>query len=310
MDPQRLRERLAGVAFTTPVPFTDDTTAVDHDALAQNVSGLYEAGARVFVPCGNTGEYYALTDEERVAVVETHVEAAGEDATVVAGAGGNVAGIRRLASSYESAGVDGLMVMHPNYTYIHEAGLKSYYHRVCDATDLGVVVYKRGPEVTRDVLVDLSEREDVAAVKFAVSDVVEFSQTIEDADGDVTWVNGSAERYACSFAVEGAEGYTTGLGNFAPHATLALFDALERGQWDRARSIQRSLRPIEDLRDEPGERNSLSSAYNVPVVKHGMDLAGYRGGPVRDPLVNLPEPDQRRLESVYRQIEGQFGDPA
>lgn len=298
-----LSERFQDVAFTTAVPFSDDGSDVLIDALADNLAKQYEAGARLFIPCGNTGEYYSLTDEERIEIVETHVEATGDEATIAGGVAGSLAEVERLADAYEDAGADAIMVMHPDHTYMHQTGLANYYHRICDATDLGVVIYKRGPEVPRDVIVDLSERENVVAVKFAVDDIKEFSQTVADAPGEVTWVNGIAERYALSFAIEGATGYTTGLGNFAPEATLALFDAVEDENWERARSIQRLLRPIEDLREEPGEGNALAAANNVPVIKHGMELAGYAGGPVRDPLVDLSADDAARLEEYYETLQ-------
>ncbi|WP_135366597.1 dihydrodipicolinate synthase family protein [Halosimplex halophilum] len=303
MDATRLRSSFETVAFTTAVPFDRAGGAVDHEALADNLSGMYEAGARLFVPCGNTGEYYALTDEERVAVVETHVEATGDEATVVGGAAGNVREVLDLAADYEAAGADALMVMHPDHTYVHERGLAEYYHAICDGTDLGVVIYKRGPEVTRNVLIELSERDEVVAVKFAVADVKEFAQTVQDADGAVTWINGIAERYAIPFAVEGASGYTTGVGNFVPRVTLALFEAIEKEQYDRARRIQQALRPLEDLREEPGEGSSVPNGNNVPVIKAGLDLAGYEGGAVRRPLVELSERDRERLESHYERLE-------
>nr|WP_238717435.1 dihydrodipicolinate synthase family protein [Natronorubrum halophilum] len=295
--------RFRDVAFTTAVPFSDDGSGVLFDELTDNLATQYEAGARLFIPCGNTGEYYSLTDEERIEIVETHVEATGDEATIAGGVAGSLREVERLADAYEDAGADAIMVMHPDHTYLHQRGLANYYHRICDATDLGVVIYKRGPEVPRDVIVDLSERESVVAVKFAVNDVREFSQTVADAPGEVTWVNGIAERYALSFAIEGATGFTTGLGNFAPAATLALFDAVENENWEVARSIQRLLRPIEDLREESGEGNALSAANNVPVVKYGMDLAGHTGGPVRDPLVDLSADDAVRLEEYYDQLQ-------
>jgi len=303
MDATRLRSSFETVAFTTAVPFDRSDAAVDHDALADNLAGMYEAGARLFVPCGNTGEYYALTDEERVAVVETHVEATGDEATVVGGAAGNVREVLDLAAEYEAVGADALMVMHPDHTYVHERGLTEYYHAICDGTDLGVVVYKRGPEVSRNVLIELSERDEVVAVKFAVGDVKEFAQTVQDADGAVTWINGIAERYAIPFAIEGASGYTTGVGNFVPRVTLALFEAIEKEQWERARRIQQALRPLEDLREEPGAGSSIPNGNNVPVIKAGLDLAGYEGGTVRRPLVELSDGDRERLASHYERLE-------
>lgn len=310
MQPERLRRNFETVAYTTAVPFTEDTESVDHDGLRENLSALYEAGARLFIPCGNTGEYYSLTDEERIAVVETHVEATGPEATVAAGAAGNVSEVTRLASAYEEAGADAVMVMHPDHTYVHDSGLKTYYDQICDRTDIGVVVYKRGPEVPREVLVDLTERTEVVAVKFADDDVCEFAQTVDDASGEVTWINGLAERYALSFAVEGATGYTTGIGNFLPRMTLALYEAIQNEQWDRARTIQRSLRPFEDIRDEAGIDGTVPGANNVPVVKHGLDIAGYNGGPVRAPLVDLDQSDLERVEEHYQRVKGTFGKPA
>jgi 4-hydroxy-tetrahydrodipicolinate synthase len=174
---------------------------------------------------------------------------------------------------------------------------------------MGVVIYKRGPDIPREVLIELCEHDQVVAVKFAMADVNEFAQTVQDVEGEVTWVNGIAERWALSFAIEGATGYTTGIGNFLPRATLALHDAIQKEQWDRARTIQRSLRPLEDLRDESGEGSSLESGNNVPVVKHGMDLAGYTGGRVRVPLVDLSEQDETRLERHYDRIQGTFDSP-
>lgn len=264
----------------------------------------------MFIPCGNTGEYYALTDEERAAVVKTHVEATGPKATVAGGVVGNVPEVSRLASTYADAGADAIMVLHPDHTYVHEEGLKTYYHRICDETDLGVVLYKQGPDLPRGVIVDLSEREEVVAVKFGDADVKEFAQTVQDAGGELTWVNGIAERYALAFAVEGASGYTTGLGNFLPRTTLALYEAIENEHWERARTIQRSLRPLEDLRDSPGEGSTVAGGNNVPVVKYGMDLAGFEGGPVREPLVDLGMRGRERVERHYDRIEGTFGNPA
>jgi 4-hydroxy-tetrahydrodipicolinate synthase len=310
MDSKRLRSRFETVAFTTAVPFTEDTQSVDHDALAANLRRLYDAGARLFIPCGNTGEYYALTDEERLAVVETHVEATGDEATIAAGVAGNVPEVTETAAAYEAAGADAVMVMHPDHTYAHQQGLKTYYERICEGADLGVVIYKRGPDLPREVIVELSEREEVVAVKFAVDDVKEFAQTVQDAEGDVTWVNGIAERYAMSYAIEGATGYTTGLGNFLPRATLALHDAIAGENWDRARSIQRSLRPIEDLREESGEGSPIANGNNVPVIKSGMDMTGYAGGPVRPPLVDLGDRDRQRLKEHVNRIEGTFEKPA
>jgi 4-hydroxy-tetrahydrodipicolinate synthase len=301
MSYERLKEDLRGVAFTNPTPFDEEGETIRHDALRENLEAVVDAGGRVIIPCGNTGEYYSLSHEERIATVETTVEAVGDSATVVAGVGGSTKTALDLIERYEAAGADALLVMHPVHTYMHERGVETYYRRIVESTDLGVVLYKRGPELTREHLASLARYDNVVAVKYADNDVKAFSAAASSIDG-VVWSNGIAERFGPSFAVEGAEGYTTGIGNFVPEATLALMDALREEDWERAREIRDLLRPYEDLREEPGEDNVISAANNVPAVKFGMELAGLYGGPVREPLVELSERDRERAREYYDRI--------
>ncbi|WP_276248942.1 dihydrodipicolinate synthase family protein [Haladaptatus sp. YSMS36] len=301
MSHERVKADLRGVAFTNPVPFSEGGGDVLHGELSNNIEWIVDRGAKLIIPCGNTGEYYSLSMSERANVVETVVSAAG-DATVLAGLGGSIKSALQLVSAYEEAGADALMVMHPIHTYQHHEGLRNYYERIIEASDLPVVLYKRGPELTHDLIADLADYEDVVAVKYADNDIKAFSQAVEDVEGDIVWSNGIAERFAPAFAIEGAEGYTTGIGNFVPEQTLALMEALREEDWTEAKRIRDALRGYEDLREEPGENNTLAAANNVPAVKFGMELAGLYGGPVREPLVELSAEDEERAREYYDRI--------
>ncbi|MCU4743285.1 dihydrodipicolinate synthase family protein [Natronoglomus mannanivorans] len=298
-----LRESLRSVAFTTPTPFSSDRDRVRHEDLAANARALYDEGARVFIPCGNTGEYYSLSQAERIDVVRSTVDALPADATVVGGAGGSTKNAIELLEAYEAAGADAAMIMYPRHTYVHEQGLIEYYRTLADATDLGMVLYKRGPLLSEPVLEELSQLESVVAVKYAVNDVKQFSRLVETVSGNVEWLNGVAERYALAYAVEGADGFTTGIGNFVPQPVLALDRALTAGDWDRAAEIRTALRPFEDFREETGGGVAFSSAKNVPVVKYGQDVRGMAGGPVREPLVELSTDDCGRVEQYIDKLE-------
>lgn len=302
MSYESLKDDLRDVAFTNPTPFSDDGEMVLHDELAANAEYVRDAGARLIVPCGNTGEYYSLSNDERVAVVETTVEAFDGAGSVVGGVGGSTKNAKMLADRYADAGADAIMVMHPVHTYVHEDGILDYYRALVDHTDLGVVLYKRGTELTHDHIRELSERENVVAVKYAVNDISAFSKGVRTTPGDLVWINGIAERFAPSFHVEGAEGFTTGIGNFVPQKVLALQEALDEGDLARAKEIRDLLRSYEDLREETGPNNRFGSANNVPAVKYGLELAGQYGGPVREPLVALSEADRQRAEEYYETI--------
>lgn len=303
MPHEELRESLKRVAFTTATPFSHDCDRVLREQIAANARTLYDEGARVFIPCGNTGEYYSLSHAERIDVVRATVDALPENATVVGGAGGSTNDTLELLEVYEEIGVDAAMIMYPRHTYIHERGLIEYYRTLADATALGLVLYKRGPLLNETVLDELSAIENVVAVKYAVNDVEQFSRLVEAVSGDVVWLNGVAERYAPAYALEGAAGFTTGIGNVVPQPVLALATALENGDWPRAKAIRDALRPYEALRDEAGGGVAFSSAKNVPAVKYGLDVRGLYGGPVRAPLVELDAADRDRVERCLEHLE-------
>lgn len=301
-----IKNDLQDVAFTLATPFSDDTECVLHDHLKKNIKAIEAGGGSLFIPCGNTGEYHALSHEERVEVVETTVAATRDDSTVIAGAGGNTKAVIRLLEEYATVGADGGMVMMPPHTYYHERGIKQHYHEIAESTDLPLVLYKRGPKLSDAALAELSEVNNIVGVKYAVNDINAFSEVVGTADGDVVWMNGIAERFTPAFSLEGAEGFTTGIGNFVPRPTLELMVALKNEEWDRAKSIRDSLRSFENLRDGCGQNNSFSSANNVPSVKFAMDLAGLYGGPVRSPLVKLAGEDQERARKYYQRIVSEF----
>jgi 4-hydroxy-tetrahydrodipicolinate synthase len=304
MSHEQLKQHLRAVSFTTTAPFSEDGEDVRYDEAARITKAILEAGGRSFIPCGNTGEFYSLTDAERLGLVETSVDVVGEDGVVIAGVAGSTQEVIAQAREYETLGADAVMVHDPDHTYIHQEGLKEYYRRLADATDLGVVMYKRGPELSIPVISELSTIDNVVGLKYAVNDVAAFSKTVREVPGDIVFSTGNAERFAPAYALEGAKGFTTGIGAVAPKVPLALQQALEEEDWERALAIRDLVRPYEDLREETGPNNSLSAANNVPAIKYGLDLAGLYGGPVREPIVELSAKDKERVEEYYEELVG------
>ncbi|WP_254533990.1 dihydrodipicolinate synthase family protein [Natrinema gelatinilyticum] len=310
MSHKRLKQHLRDVSFTTTAPFSEDGSDVLYEEAARNTEAVLDAGGRSFIPCGNTGEYYSLTDEERLRLVETTVDVVGDDGAVIAGIGGSTKEAIEQTQTYEEVGVDGVMVHDPDHTYVHSQGIVEYYERLADATEIGIVMYKRGPALSLPAVSELSTNDNVVGLKFAVNDVAAFSKMVREVPGDIVFSTGIAERFAPAFALEGAEGFTTGIGSFAPDVSLALQEALEAEDWERALEIRDLTRPYEDLREEPGANNEFEAANNVPAIKHGLELAGLYGGPVREPLVELSEEDKRRAETYYEQLaEAEFAAP-
>jgi len=297
-----VREHLRGVAVGLLTPF-DEGGSIRYEDLAANARQLYDAGVRTFLAAANISEYHSLSNEERVAVAETSVEALPDDACVLAGVGGSTAEARELVRGHERAGVDAIMVMPPDHTYVHERGLLEYYERLSAATDRPLSPYVRGFDPSVDFLADLTRVEGVVGVKYALEDPVKLGAAVVAGADDVVWVDGLAEPYAVSFWAEGAEGFSAGVSNFRPEVGLALYDALAAGEYERARALRNACLPFQRFRGETGTDNDITGAVSVPAVKKGLELAGLAGGDVREPLRPLSPEETARVEALYDDLD-------
>ena len=100
----------------------------------------------------------------------------------------------------------------------------------------------------------------------------------------------------------GADGFTGGVTNVAPELGLALWAALEAGEWERARELRDAAVPLMDLRTDPGADSRYRRGNSVQVVKRGLALAGRFGGPIRPPLAELADADRERVDDRYEQL--------
>jgi len=293
VDHEKLAKRLRTVHAINVTPFREDR-GVDYDLLERNVEFLIASGLDVIVPCGNTGEFYALSVEEARAVTRFVVERVGGRTAVLAGIGYDLGTAREMALAAQEAGADAVMVHQPVHPYLMTEGLIRYYAGIARSVEIGVVLYARHEAIDGEVLSRVAGIENVLAIKYAINDLPRFADLVQTVEAPVVWVCGTAEMWAPFFFAAGAEGFTSGLANIAPEMSLAMLDGLRRGDAEAVRAVWRRVAPLERLR----ARNH--NANNVSVIKEGMNLAGLPAGLVREPLGELDEADRRELIQILR----------
>lgn len=290
---QELISKLRNVHAVNVTPFRDDG-AIDYDGLEENVRFLLEGGVEVIVPCGNTGEFYALTVEEALAVTRFVVEKVDGRATVLAGVGHDAKTAQQMALSAQDAGTDAVMVHQPAHPYLMAEGLIRYYTRIACSIRISAALYVRHPAIDRDVLDRVTALDNVVAVKYAINDLPTFATIAQSVAHPVVWVCGTAEMWAPFFFAAGAEGFTSGLVNIAPEKSLAMFAALRQGDRRSAMAVWQEVAPLEKL------RAGHHSGNNVTVIKEAMNLLGLPGGRVREPVGELNEADRQELVRILK----------
>jgi 4-hydroxy-tetrahydrodipicolinate synthase len=123
-------------------PMTPDGS-VDYDGAARLADHLVtEMRNDGLVISGTTGESPTTTDAEKDRLLRAVVEAVGDRATVVAGAGTNdTAHSCELARQAERAGAAALLLVSPYYSKPPQSGLEAHFTKIADSTGLPVMLY-------------------------------------------------------------------------------------------------------------------------------------------------------------------------
>ncbi|MFF5441689.1 dihydrodipicolinate synthase family protein [Streptomyces achromogenes] len=288
------RAALADVVAIPVTPFAEDGTVdtATHRALLRR---LLDGGITTLTPNGNTGEFYALTPEERRLVAELTVDEAGDRAEILAGVGHDLPTAIASARHAEDLGARMVMVHQPVHPYVSAAGWVDYHRAIAEAVpELGVVPYIRNAQLPGARLAELADHcPNVIGVKYAVPDAARFAAFARDAGLDrFVWVAGLAEPYAPSYFSAGATGFTSGLVNVAPAVSRNMLDALRAGDYPAAMKVWEQIRRFEELRAAQG------SANNVTVVKEALAALGLCRRDVRPPSRPLPEDERAEVAAI------------
>jgi 5-dehydro-4-deoxyglucarate dehydratase len=171
-----------------------------------------------------------------------------------------------------------------------EEGIVAHYRELARASGLGLMIFStRGSVATPTLVERLAEIDEVIALKDEVGDLKQFIETKERLGSRLAWVNGMAETLAVPYFAAGAAAFTSGIVNFAPALSLAVWEAGCAGRWDDLHGlVATKIRPLAQLRERrPG--------YQITVVKEAMNLLGLPGGAVRLPLLPMAPSDRDDL---------------
>ncbi|MFJ5708502.1 dihydrodipicolinate synthase family protein [Streptomyces sp. NPDC093105] len=291
---ETLRAALADVVAIPVTPFAEDGR-VDSAAHRALLRRLLDGGVRTLTPNGNTGEFYALTPDERRSVTEATVAEAAGRAAVLVGVGHDLPTAVGAARHARDTGAHMVMVHQPVHPYVSESGWVDYHRAIAEAVpELGVVPYIRNPQLSGERLAELGAAcPNVVGVKYAVPDAARFAGFARDAGLDrFVWVAGLAEPYAPSYFSAGATGFTSGLVNVAPAVSLEMLEALRAGDYGTAMKVWERIRRFEELRAANG------NADNVTVVKEALASLGLCRRDIRPPSRELPEDARAEVAAI------------
>lgn len=228
-----------GAVLTAMVtPMTPDG-AVDVEAGVSLAKHLVDHGHDGLVVNGTTGESPTTHAPEKAELVAAVVEAVGDRARIVAGAGSNdTAHAVRMAEQSAEAGAHGLLVVSPYYSRPSQEGVYRHTLAIAEATDVPVMLYdvpgRTGVRFAPSTIARLAEHDNVVAMKDATGDIYGASKLI--ASTGLAWYCGDDALYPAYLAY-GASGIVSVVGHVVGDQLAEITRAFDEGDHARAWSV-------------------------------------------------------------------------
>lgn len=225
----------------------DDSGAVDHQRAYELARYLTEQGTDTLVVAGTTGESPTLSDQEKIALFKTVIDAVAEKKTkVVAGTGTyDTAHSVDLTERAAELGADAVLAVTPYYSKPSQDGLVAHFSAIADV-GVPTVLYNIPGRTSRrievETLMALSAHPNIVAVKDAVMDL-EFTSSTVNLVPSLAVYSGQDSLTLPMMAV-GAVGIVSVVSHLAGPTVKAMVKAAHTGDYEEARRLHHALLPL------------------------------------------------------------------
>ncbi|MFO1175582.1 MAG: dihydrodipicolinate synthase family protein [Paracoccaceae bacterium] len=287
---------LSGVMPALVTPF-DANGKIDFVAFKAHLTALRAAGVSGWVPCGSSGEYNLMSDDERDQVLRFVKDFAKPGETLIAGTNApHTAGVIANTLRAKEMGYDAVLLAVPFYTKPTQAEIVRHFKAVVEATDMNIVLYsypgKDGVEIEYEALDALADDPRIIGIK-------ESSGVLQRAIGIATRYAGrlqlvsGSDDIALDFMLWGADSWICGPANCMARAVCDLDRSFRAGDLAKAKDIMVRLWPA---------MNILESGKFVQKLKYGCELQGTPVGDCRMPFGPLTTEEKAAFAAAMQPI--------
>lgn len=287
-------------AMVTPM---DKNENINESELRNQIRRQIAAGVHGLFVFGTNGEFYALSEAEKLRILEITVEENNGRLPVYAGTGcPSTADTIRLSRECEKIGADALSVITPYFATLSQKELITHFEALADSVGIPIVLYnipaRTNIAITPDTVQKLALIPRIVGVKDSSGNFDNILQYIERTAGSDFAVMSGNDSLLLWTLQAGGKGGVCGIANLFPKTLVSVYELWEKGNFTAARRAQDSIRKIRDC-FRLGNPNT--------IVKLSANLLGYPVGPCRKPFWNedrtVAEELERVLKDYYTGVE-------
>ncbi|TRW97834.1 dihydrodipicolinate synthase family protein [Paracoccus sp. M683] len=288
--------KLSGVMPALVTPF-DAAGKIDFAAFTAHLTNLRAAGVTGWVPCGSSGEYNFMSDDERDQVLQFVRDFAQPGELLIAGTNApSTAGVIANTLRAKAMGYHAALLATPFYTKPTQAELIAHFRAVLDATDMPIILYsypdKDGVELGWEVLDALADDPRIIGIKESSGSLQRAIGIATRYAGRIQLVSGSDD-IALDFMIWGADSWICGPANCMARAVCDLDRTFRTGDLAKAKAQMATLYTA---------MNILESGKFVQKLKYGCEVQGTPVGDCRAPLGPLTQAEKAEFRAAMEPI--------
>lgn len=276
--------------------------ALDLAAFEANVETYAGHDLGGLLVLGSNGEAASLDEDEKLLLVRAARKREPARPLLVGTGLESTRATAAFTRKVADAGADVALVLTPHYykPQMSLEALRRHFEAVADASPIPIMLYSvpvyTGIPFPLNLAEALASHPRVLGMKESSGDLGLLGRILAQTPAAFRVACGSAPVFYPALCI-GAVAGILAVACCAPKPAAALYRAFGRGDHAAAKRIQRALTPL---------AVAVTATYGVAGLKRAMDLAGFRGGATRLPL--LPPP--AAADAVLRQALDQAASEA
>lgn len=293
--------KIKGIITAIVTPLSED--GINEAATRKLVNKLINDGVHGLFVLGTNGEFYALSEAEKLALVEIVVDEAAGRVPVFAGSGGiSTEEVIKVTNQFAELGVDAVSVITPYLIKLSDEELIQHYQTIALNTNLPMILYNIPANtqlsINESVFKELIQLPQIIGIKDSSGKLENIQMYLEMNDREDFSILIGSDSLILPALQMGVDGAVAATSNVLTKTDLGIYQAFLENKMERAQVLQESINDF---------RGILKLATVPSVLKHSLELIGFPVGAPKNPVRKVSSKfDAEICETLskYKEIEG------
>jgi 4-hydroxy-2-oxoglutarate aldolase len=268
---------------------------LDLDAHLFNLEKWNGYSLKGYLVLGSNSETIYLSEAEKLELIKNTAQHMSKDKVLLAGTG--MESTREtidLTNKAASLGVQAALILTPFY---YKSGMTTqalihHFESIANHSDIPIMIYNVPKftqiNVDKELVSTLSQHHNIIGMKDSLGDVNQLKSFLEIVPPDFTVMSGTASSWYPGLKI-GIQGAIMALANIAPAECIAIADFFKLGKIQDPEALHQRMLPV---------NTAITATYGIAGLKFAAELTGFKGGYVRQPLLELNEIQRNEIRQI------------